>query len=341
MIKILIATTNIGKFKEIVSEFHDLPYKFTNLKKNELFRPALPEPYDTTWENALHKAKFYAIKSGLLTIAEDTGLFIKHLNGEPGVNVKRSAATPNQSVRKIMRQLKGVPINRRHAFMQCSACIYDPKTNNFNIFNAKVNGIISQTISGKTRSGMEHDAIFYYPPAKKLFSALSIAQKNLISHRGQIIVQLRNYLNRQYGLKQFIVPLAVLVKNKKILLLKRRDPRSAFNNQWEFPGGGVEDSETITNCLIREVKEETGFKAKIICQLNGVYTTTRSRKEGYYQVFLVPYLCSVNGGVFKTRDSETAGFRWATLAEILKAKLLPLNHKMILDNLKLIKSKIF
>src|SRR3989339_497216 len=91
MNRILIATTNEGKFNEIAMEFSDLPFKITNLKNIGLEKEIFTEIHQTTRENAICKAEYYAKKSGLLTLADDSGFFVEHLGGRPGVESKRFA----------------------------------------------------------------------------------------------------------------------------------------------------------------------------------------------------------------------------------------------------------
>ena len=93
MRKILIATTNTGKFKEMSAELADLHFEFVNLKDVKLDKFDVDEPHATTWQNAWEKAMFFAKKSGLLTLAEDTGLFVDYLKGAPGVKSKRFGPT--------------------------------------------------------------------------------------------------------------------------------------------------------------------------------------------------------------------------------------------------------
>lgn len=332
---ILIATTNPGKFKEFTAEFQDLPFNFLNLVAVGLSKVAASEPFATTWENALHKAKFYAQKTKLPTIAEDTGLFIKYLNGKPGVKTKQNAPTEADRIIKILKLLQGIPKNKRGAYFETSACLYNPHTEQFSIFKGSVHGRIAQKPMGHSRPGMEHDRIFYYPPAKKTFAQISLLQKNLVSHRGQVIKQVRSFLQHQYEAKQFIVPVALIARNRKVLLLQRRDPRPAFNNKWEFPGGGVDGGETVTACLRRETKEETGYTVRVLEQLPGIPSAIRRQEN--YQLFLIAFVCAIVSGSFATADSETASYRWCTLNESLRLPLLDLNKKIIQGNILLLK----
>jgi len=338
MQKILIATTNIGKFKEITNFFGDLNFKFVNLKDVGLDKVEAEEPFDTTWENALSKAKFYAKKSGLLTVAEDTAFYVDFIKGKPGVKAKRFASTPEERNSKILKFLKGVPKSKRQAYFETHACVYHPDTDVFAMFPGRVDGIISEESISDFRKGMNYDCIFYYPPLKKNFSELSIAEKNTISHRGKAIVKVGFYLSKQFAFKQIMVPAAIIVKDRKMFFTLRRDTRPAFNNKWEFPGGGVENGEDVTASLIREVKEETGFTIEPLELLQNIWTKTEHKYN--YQVFLVIYVCKIKSGKIKIADNETADYGWFTMKEALKLDFLPLNKEIIQQSKNILKKYI-
>jgi len=338
MKKILIATTNEGKFHEFVTEYKDLNYQFINLKNIGLDKIDLEEPHEELWQNAYHKAKFFGDKSGLLTIAEDTGFFVKYLDGLPGIKAKRFADTAEERNKKVIGLLKGVPVKKRGCYFKTDACLYDPIDGGFTIFTGQVNGLIGNKIIGEAKNGLGYDCIFYYPTAKKYFSQISTLDKNRVSHRGQVIHKIKYFLSRNFDAKQLICPVAMIIEKNKILLLKRRDARHEFNNKWEFPGGGVNFGEGITQCLKREVKEETGLTIKILEQLPQILMGTRKPTQGNYQVFLVVYICQKTaGGKVKITDHESAGYRWCTLYEALKLPLLLLNRESIEKNIKFIK----
>lgn len=341
MRKILIATTNIGKFHEFTVEFADLHFQFVNLKDLGLDGVDVPEPYETTWENALEKARYFAKKTKLITIAEDTGIFVRAMQGAPGVNARRCAPTAQERNQKILDALRGAPSNKRAVYFETSACIYNPATEQFSVFKGSCDGLVATTLGKKSGEGLGYDSIFYYPPAKKTFAEMSTVEKNLVSHRGKVINQLRHYINKQYGFKQIIAPVALIVKQRKMLLLQRRDLRPKFNNKWEFPGGGVENSENTEDCLLRETREETGFTVKIVERLPKIYSTVvNDERNGSYQVFLICYVCTIKSGKFQTADAETADFCWANLKKILKIDLLPLNKTIIRENKLLLKKYI-
>ncbi len=325
--KILIATTNPGKFKEAISLFADLDYTFVNLKDLHLDADEPDEPYDTTFENAVHKARYYGNKSKLLTIAEDTAFHVDFLQGEPGARAKRFGKTSEERNAKVLTSLRGVPKARRGAHFQTSACLYDPSTQAVTVFNGKVNGIITDQPLGAVQKGLGYDVIFYYPPLKKTFAELTLEEKNTVSHRGQTMAQVKLFLMRYFAFKQIIVPLGIIVKDRKFFLSKRRDTRPEFNNKWEFPGGGVDNGEGIVDALKRELKEETGFSVTVLEQLPKILTASDKKGSFPYQVFLIVHVCSIVSGKLRTAPAESSGSGWFTLKDIKKLDLMPLNTK--------------
>ena len=342
MKKILVATTNTGKFTEITAELADLNFNFINLKNLGLDKFDVDEPYSTTWQNAMEKAKFFAKKSKHITIAEDTGLFVKYLNGAPGVKAKRYGATVKERNEKLLKKLKNAPQKKRGAYFESSGCIYDPHTENFSIFIGRAHGTIAKTISHSVREGMGYDSVFWFPPLKKTFAELPMLDKNRVSHRGQMISQLKYFLMSQHSLKQVICAAGIIVKNRKMLMTKRRDLRPEFNNKWEFPGGGVENGESIVETLEREVREETGYGINKIEQLPDILTVTAMNDRDNYQVHLFLFVCKIKSGKFQPADAETCGHGWFTYKQALKMDMLALNKKVIQSkiNQKILKKYI-
>lgn len=339
--KILIATTNQGKFTEFTSQFSDLKFEFVHLNDVGLGDIDLEEPFETTWENAIHKARFFGAKSGLVTIAEDTAFYVEALGGKPGVQAKRFAPTSGERNQKIIDALKGVPNEKRTARFVTHACFYNPMRNSFSVFEGAVMGKITESAIEGAREGMGYDSIFYYPPLEKTFAELSIAEKNSVSHRGQAIRQIKIYLQNQFSFKQILCPVALVVKDRKLLATKRRDANPQFNGKWEFPGGGIDKGEEVEECLKRETREETGLNVSIIDRLPGVFTATvEFREGGGYQVFLLPYICSIIFGEIQLADEESSDYGWYSLEEFSKLDPMPLNKKIIQDSLPLLKKYI-
>lgn len=330
MEKILIATTNLGKFKEFMVEFGDLPFTFVNLRDLRLDAIDLDEPFATTEENAVHKARFFAKKSGLPAIAEDTGFFVKHLGGQPGVKAKRYAADPKERCAKILRELEGVPKARRGAAFETAACFYHPQNDNYSVFRGYLAGTVALNGSpNPPTEGMSYDAIFYYPPAKKVMAEMSSEEKNLISHRGQIATQLKYFLAREFGPNRIVVAGALLVKNRRFFMQKRRDPRPDFNNTWEFPGGVVENKEKIKETIRRECREETGYGIRFLEPLPQLYNYNLTPA---LQIFLYVYICAITDGDYRPATGEVAGHGWFTYRQALRKKLISNNGKIIRDN---------
>lgn len=339
--KILIATTNPGKFKEVISQFADLGYTFVNLKDVHLDKDEPDEPFDSTFENAVHKARYYGNKSKLLTIAEDTAFHVDFLKGEPGVKAKRFGATPEERNEKVLSALKNVPTARRGARFQTSACLFDPSTQAVTVFNGEVEGVITDNPIGGVQKGLGYDVIFYYPPLKKTFAELTAEEKNTVSHRGQTVGQIKLFLMRYFAFKQIIVPLGIIVKDRKFFLSKRRDTRPDFNNKWEFPGGGVDNGEGVETALKRELREETGYTVAVLEQLPEILTKSEKKGSFPYQVFLVVHVCSIASGKLVTAPAESAGHGWFNIKDIKKLDLLPLNTKCFQGkNLKILKKYI-
>ncbi len=327
MRKILIATTNKEKFKEITTELADMHFKFVGLKDVGLDKIELDEPHATTWQNAQEKAEFFAKKSGLLTFAEDTGLFISYLKGQPGIKSKRYAPTAKERNAKILEQLQGVPDKKRVAYFQTSGCLFDPQTQSFTTFNGRADGLIAKKVPQKLKEDMGYDPIFYFPPLKKLLAEMHVLEKNLISHRGQVINQLRYFLMKNYQVRQILCAVGIVVKDGRMLMTKRRDHRIQYNNKWELPGGSVENGKSVTETLQNEVLEETGFKINVETQLPEIPTMIEVKDN--YQVHLVVYICSVTSGKIRLAQAESSDYGWFTYTEALKMDLMPLNKKLI------------
>jgi len=187
--KLLIATRNRGKWAEIRELLADLPVELVSV---DAF-PELPEVDEsgTTFEeNALLKARFFHERTGLLTVAEDSGLEVEALGGAPGLFSARYGRSDAERIARLLAQLRDVPASRRTARFICVAALVGPGLER--TFIGEVRGRIRSEPSGS--NGFGFDPVFEYPPLGKTFAELTRAEKSAVSHRGQAFRQLRDFL---------------------------------------------------------------------------------------------------------------------------------------------------
>ena len=196
---IVIATTNPGKIREIKS---CLGASFNWLSLGD-FEDIIEIEEDgkTLAENARKKALGYAKATGYWTIADDSGLEIDALGGEPGVNSARYSGKKlkgeertlidHRNIAKVLRLLKDVTKEKRTARFVCCLCLASPKKT---LIETK--GILEGIITDKEigTNGFGYDPIFFVPSLNKTVAQLTQEQKNSISHRGKAIRQLKDKL---------------------------------------------------------------------------------------------------------------------------------------------------
>lgn len=327
--KLLIATTNKGKFKEIQFGLHSLPFiECVSLLDIDQNIEAPEETESTLVGNALLKVKYYAQKTGLLTLADDTGIFIEELDGWPGVQSAVIAETDEERMGLIFKKMEGK--KNRSAVFKAALAVHDPQNNTTFITEAETEGrVLEQPVGEETFIRFGYNRLFYVNAAQKTFAEMDIKEKNGYSHRGKCVQEVRYYLQNQFGIKHIVVPLACIIKDKKILMSLRNDPHNpAFHNKWEFPGGGVEFKETIEENLIREVKEEVGYDVEPVKRLSYMHVRWRETEAYQYQVYLLPYVCKIVGGKKEHTNSETLDSRWFDLNDVLEYDLLADNRQI-------------
>lgn len=152
----------------------------------------IPETADTLEGNAMIKAHWVKDKYGYDCFADDTGLLVDALNGEPGVYSARYAGehcSPADNIALLLKKLQGIE-NRRARFVTVVALIYK---NQESIFEGSVDGKISESLSGE--SGFGYDPVFVPDGFDLSFAEMSAEEKNKISHRGRAMKKLGEYLN--------------------------------------------------------------------------------------------------------------------------------------------------
>lgn len=193
--EIVIATRNNDKLKEIKALFKDLGVKISSLNDYASI-PEIKETGKTFRENSLIKASKAAKLTGKLTLADDSGLEVKILNGRPGVYSSRFAGenvTYKDNNLKLLKSLEGVPRNRRGARFVCNVAIVEPAGRV--IFIEKYcQGAIS--FKPKGNFGFGYDPLFIPRGYKKSFAELKPQTKNRLSHRGKAFKEARTVLLR-------------------------------------------------------------------------------------------------------------------------------------------------
>jgi len=199
--RILVATTNPGKLAELSDLLGTInqQIEWCCLKS---FPDAgeIVEDGRTFTENAQKKALGYAEATGLWTIADDSGLVIDALNGEPGVYSARYASDASAinrrdidvaNTKKVLVHLKDTPDKDRTARFMCSLCLAAPGNILLETEGA-VEGTINHSPVGE--NGFGYDPIFYIPSLNKTAAQLDHQEKNRISHRGHAIAKLKPLL---------------------------------------------------------------------------------------------------------------------------------------------------
>ena len=186
--KVLIASHNMGKITEFKKILNNLGFEFMTL--NDLHEVEEPEETGLTLnENSLIKAKYYFDSFKIPVIADDTGLFIEDLNGEPGINAARYSGYGDKENRKlVLQKLNGKMSN---AYFETVLTFYDGA--NVITANGIMEGKIAYSIEGT--NGFGYDPIFYLPEFGMTSASISPEQKNEISHRGKALRLIKDRIN--------------------------------------------------------------------------------------------------------------------------------------------------
>ena len=184
MLRLLLATTNKGKAAEYRDLLRGLDFEMVTLDQAGISGEA-EENCNTFEGNARSKAEFYAALGGLLTLADDSGLEVDALGGEPGIRSARYAgdnATDAERVSFLLNKLRDVPQARRQARFRCVIAIAQPgKTTQ--TAEGTCEGFIALEPQGD--NGFGYDPIFVQPEYNKTIAELPPEIKNRISHRGR------------------------------------------------------------------------------------------------------------------------------------------------------------
>ncbi len=194
MTKFIIASNNKKKVEELDRILNPLGLCAVTAKSEGINLDEVEETGTTFAENALLKARAAFEKTGMPSVADDSGLMVDCLNGEPGVFSARYAgenANDEQRISKLLKNMQGVPTEKRTAhFVSSICCILDENT----IITAEgiCDGVIATSPRGN--SGFGYDPVFV-ANGDKTFAELSSEEKDELSHRGKALRQLYSKLD--------------------------------------------------------------------------------------------------------------------------------------------------
>lgn len=195
---LVVATTNPKKHKELVELLAGFPIEVKSLAEFKGIHE-VEEDGKTFRENAEKKALGYAKQTRCLTLAEDSGLMVDHLKGEPGVYSARFAGEGKDNLencKKILKLMIGVPEKDRAAAFISFVSVASPEKI-LKTVEGKVVGRIADTMRGT--EGFGYDPLFFYPGFGKTFAEVSAERKHSVSHRGQALAKIKEFLRTYLG----------------------------------------------------------------------------------------------------------------------------------------------
>jgi len=198
MEKLLIASTNKGKIKEVRAQLKNFDFEIIGLDNfPELMN--IEEDGETFAENALKKARVSAQKTNLITLADDSGLEVDYLDGRPGIYSARFSgenATDEENNKKLLKELEGVEKEERTARFRCVMAIYDPRNDFYKTADGSCEGRILKSPRGE--NGFGYDPLFYVEKKGKTMAELSSEIKNKISHRANALEKMKKIIKEEF-----------------------------------------------------------------------------------------------------------------------------------------------
>lgn len=193
--QIVLATSNPHKLKEILQIWGKIPFEVLTLSSFPKIGP-IEENGKTFLENALIKARAVSQKTGLIAIADDSGLEVDALEGRPGIYSARYAgedASDLQNLEKVLEELHALQVDFNHctARFRCVAALVHPSGKEITV-EGTIKGTICKSPRGK--NGFGYDPIFLIPSENRTLAEMSPDEKNKISHRAEAFRKMREIL---------------------------------------------------------------------------------------------------------------------------------------------------
>lgn len=195
MRELLVATSNKGKLKEILSILVGAPFTVRSLDDTGL--AAIEEPAETLEGNALIKAIVYGKNSGMLTLADDTGLEVDALEGGPGVRTARYAEDDRARNEKLLAALAGLPDAERGARFRTVAAIFDPASDRVRTFEGECIGRIAREYRGT--NGFGFSPIFEVAENGKTLAEMEMDELHTVNHRSKAFKKAREILLAEFA----------------------------------------------------------------------------------------------------------------------------------------------
>ncbi|MDN5331754.1 MAG: XTP/dITP diphosphohydrolase [Tepidanaerobacteraceae bacterium] len=192
MPNLVIATKNQGKLKEFKAMLSDIPLNVLSL--GDFQEIEVDENGKTFEENALIKAKKVVQMTGDAVLSDDSGLEVEVLGGRPGVHTARYAgpgASDHENIEKLLKELEGVPPEKRKARFVCCLCLALPDGRIF-VEHGYLEGFI--TFEPKGTMGFGYDPVFFVPELGKTLSEATPQEKNAVSHRARAMQKMKKHL---------------------------------------------------------------------------------------------------------------------------------------------------
>lgn len=198
MQELLIATSNPGKYREIMEVLEDLPMKFVFLGDLSVDDSELFEDGETFQENAFKKASYYHSKTGILTLSEDSGILVDALVGELGIKTRRwgagEKASDEEWIDFFLKRMQNEAV--KSAKFVCCGCLFGGDEPLY--FNGETCGVLTDSLMAPILPGIPISSCFIPDGRDKVYAQLSVDEKNQISHRGKATAQLKDYLKTTF-----------------------------------------------------------------------------------------------------------------------------------------------
>lgn len=199
--KLLIATTNAGKLRELTEFLSGAPVELVSLVDLHITQhPA--ETGETFEENAILKAKFYQKLSGLPTLADDGGLEIDALEGAPGVRSHRWVDPARESSEEeliafTIKKLEGISLEKRQAQLRVVLALAFPDGKTVTVEDAS-RGVIPLQAYPKWEKGYQYRSLLYFPEVQKYYIELSKKEMEKYNHRKRAVNKLKSIIDMYF-----------------------------------------------------------------------------------------------------------------------------------------------